>query len=130
MALSSLVLAQRREPARSPADGAVADPLQYRGQRIAPAIDANFPAGAQPSVFFVAYPDRRNTATPKIGVQFLRDGKALASQTADLPPADATGAIPMSIGALVEPGNYELKIAMIQGGESVERSVRYSIATK
>jgi hypothetical protein len=130
MALSSLVLAQRTEPARPQADGAVADPLQFEGQRVAPAIDAAFPAGAQPFVFFVAYPDRSKTGTPKVAVQFLRDGKALAGQTADLPPADASGAIPMTIGALAEPGNYELKIAMLQGGQSVERSIRYSIAAK
>jgi hypothetical protein len=42
-------------------------------------------------VFVVAYPDRQGTATPKIHVQFLRDGKALASQTADLPPPTPPG---------------------------------------
>jgi hypothetical protein len=130
MALSSLVLAQRAEPARSPADGGDADPLQSQGQRVVPAIDANFPAGAQPSVFFVAYPARWNTASPKVGVQFFLDGKEIASQTADLPAADASGAVPMTIGAIAEPGHYELKITLVQGGESVERSVRYSIAAR
>jgi hypothetical protein len=130
MALSSLVLAQRTEPAQSQADGAGADPLQFQGQRVAPAINASFPAGAQPFVFFVAYPDRSKTESPRIGVQFLLDGKAIASQTADLPPADASGAAPMTIGAIAKPGNYELKIAMFQGGESVERSIRYSIAAR
>jgi hypothetical protein len=100
------------QPARSPADG------------------AGFRAGAQPAVFVVAYPDRQGTATPKIHVQFLRDGKALASQTADLPSANASGAIPMTVGAFAEPGNRELKVAMLKGGESVERSVRYSIASR
>jgi hypothetical protein len=36
----------------------------------------------------------------------------------------------MTIGAIAKPGNYELKIAMFQGGESVERSIRYSIAAR
>jgi len=91
MALSSLVLAQRAEPARSQADGADADPLQFQGQRVTPAIDASFPAGAQPFVFFVAYPDRSKTDAPKIGVQFLLDGKEIASQTADLRPRTHPG---------------------------------------
>jgi hypothetical protein len=130
MALSSLVLAQRTEPARSQADGADADPLQFQGQRVTPAINASFPAGAQPFVFFVAYPDRSKTDAPKIGVQFLLDGKEIASQTADLPPADASGAVPMTIGAIAKPGHYELKITVFQGGESAERSVRYSIADR
>ncbi len=130
IALSSLVLAQRTEPARSQADGADADPLQFQGQRVMPTIDASFPAGAQPFVFFVAYPDRSKTDAPKVGVQFLLDGKEIASQTADLPPADASGAVPMTIGAIAKPGSYELKITVFQGGESVERSIRYSIAAR
>jgi hypothetical protein len=36
----------------------------------------------------------------------------------------------MTVGAFAEPGNRELKVAMLKGGESVERSVRYSIASR
>jgi len=130
LALSSLVLAKRVEPAPSRADSDDADPLQFQGQRIVPAIDASLPANAQPSVFFVAYPSRFNNASPKVGVQFLQGGKVVASQTADVPPPDATGAAPMTIGAIAKPGSYELKITLLQGGESVEQSIRYSIAAR
>jgi hypothetical protein len=130
LALSSLVLTQRVEPARSPADPDDADPLQFQGQRIVPAIDASLPANAQPSVFFVAYPDRSNSATPRVGVEFLLGGKVVASQTADVPPRDATGAAPMTIGAIAKSGHYELKITLLQGGESAEQSIRYSIAAR
>jgi hypothetical protein len=130
LALSSLVLAQRVEPARSPADPDDADPLQFQGQRIVPAIDASLPANSQPSVFFVAYPSRSNSATPKVGVEFLLGGKAIASQTADVPPPDASGAAPMTIAAIPRPGHYQLKITLSQGGESVEQSIRYSIAAR
>jgi hypothetical protein len=36
----------------------------------------------------------------------------------------------MTIGAAALPGNYELKIAAIQGAAPVEESIRYSIAAK
>jgi hypothetical protein len=130
MALSSLVLVQRAEPARGPADTGDSDPLEVHGQRVVPAIGADLPAGAQPSVYFVAYPDKTKADPPRIGVQFLRDGNMVAEQSADLPPADASGAAPMTIGAIAKPGHYELKITLLQGGESVERSIRYSIAAR
>jgi len=127
--LSSLVLARQVEPAPSHAD-ADGDPLQSQGQRVVPAVDANLPANARPAVFFVAYPDKSTTQNPRVRVQFLLEGKEIASQTADLPAADASGAIPMTIGAIAKPGNYELRITVFQGGESAERSIQYSIAAK
>jgi hypothetical protein len=36
----------------------------------------------------------------------------------------------MLIQAASKPGNSELKIKVLQGGDSVERSVRYSIAAQ
>jgi energy-coupling factor transporter ATP-binding protein EcfA2 len=130
LALSSLVLTQRFEPARSTGDTDDADPLRFHGQRIVPAIDASLPANAQPFVYFVAYPSRLNNATPKVGVEFLLGGKVVASQTADVPPPDATGAAAMTIEGIPKPGNYQIEITMIQGGESVEQSIRYSIAAR
>jgi hypothetical protein len=130
LALSSLVLSQRVELAPGAADPDDADPLQSGEKRVVPAIDASLPAEAQPSVFFVAYPSRSNRASPKIDVQFLVRGTVVASQTADVPAPDASGASPMTIAAIAKPGSYQLKITLSQGGESVEQSIRYSIAAK
>jgi len=129
-ALSSLVLAQRAEPANSAADTDDPDPLEFQGQRVVPAIEASLPADAAPSVFFVAYPSRSNTAVPKLNVQFLIHGQVVASQTAAVPPPDAAGAAPMTIAALAKPGSYELKITLLQGDESAEQTIRYSIAAR
>ncbi len=130
LALSSLVLAQRAEPANSSADTDDPDPLELDGRRVVPAIDASLPANAQPSVFFVAYPSKSNTAAPKVSVQFLVHGTVVASQTADAPPPDAGGAAPMTISAIAKPGSYLLKITLSQGDESTEQSIRYSIAAR
>ncbi|HXN46086.1 MAG TPA: PA14 domain-containing protein [Bryobacteraceae bacterium] len=129
-ALSSLVLAQRAEPANSAADTEDPDPLELEGQRVVPAIDASLPASVQPSVFFVAYPSRSNTAAPRVSVQFLVNGTVVASQSANVPPPDASGAAPMTIAAIAKPGSYLLKITLSQGDESTEQSIRYSIAAK
>lgn len=129
-ALSSLVLAERAEPANSSADTDEPDPLEFQGQRVVPVIDASLPANAQPSVFFVAYPSRSNSAAPRVIVQFLVHGTVVASQTADVPHPDASGAAPMTISALAKPGSYLLKITLFQGDESTEQTIRYSIAAK
>ncbi len=130
IALSSLVLSQRTEPASTPVDPDAPDPLQHKGERIVPAIEAGLPGGTQPSVFFVAYPNKANAAPARVGVQFLSRGEVLASRTIDLPAADAAGAVPMTIAAIDAPGSYELRIKLVQGAESVERSIRYSIAAR
>jgi len=130
LGLSSLALVQNVEPAGAQAAADSPDPFQFQGQRVTPELASNLPAGAQPSVYFVVYPDKSQTERPKIRVQFLLNGKALAQQTAELPPPGASGAIPMTIGAIALPGNCELKITAIQGGESAEESVQYSIAAK
>ena len=122
--LSSVMLVQRVEPAGPQPDP---DPLLYAGQRLVPELAPALPAGAQPFVYFVVYPDRSKPEKPKIEVQFLRGRRAVAKQTADLPEPDASGAIPMTIAAIPQPGSYELKVTARQGADSVEQSVQYSI---
>jgi len=43
---------------------------------------------------------------------------------------DESGAIPMTIRAVREPGEYEVRITVAQGHGSVERSLKYTIAAK
>jgi hypothetical protein len=54
----------------------------------------------------------------------------LARQTAELPPPDANGAIPMVVGAAVRPGNCQLRMTAVQGNRSATQSVNYVIAAK
>ena len=123
--LSDIVLLQRVEPMSGPADAS--DPLQSQGGRLIPELATALPADAQPSVYFVVYPDRLRNEKPEIVVEFLLDGKTIARQPAALPEPDAAGAIPMTIAAIAIPGNYELKITARQGTDSSTQSLRYSI---
>jgi hypothetical protein len=122
--LSGVTLVQRLEPAGKHADP---DPLCFDGHRLVPELAATLPASARPSVYFVVYPDLSKPEKSKIEVQFLRGGQTIAKQTADLPEPEASGAIPMTIAVIPEPGSYELKITARQGSDSAEERIQYSI---
>jgi hypothetical protein len=88
------------------------------------------PAGAQPYIYFVVYPEQETLETPLLQAQFLKDGHVLATQRSALPPSDKTGAIPMAIQTTAAPGDYEVKITVEQGPKIAQRSLKYTIAAK
>ncbi len=106
------------------------DPFEIPGKRASPFVSTALPAGADPFVYFVVYPAKNSGAVPSLGAQFIKDGKVLASQKTALPAPDESGAIPMTIRAVREPGDYEVKITVAQGQASTERSLKYTIAAK
>ena len=124
--LSSIVLTDRVEAADRNADAA--DPLIFDGKRVLPQLGSVLDDTVKPLVYFVVYPDSSNAAKPTVQVQFFNAGKLLAEQSADLPAADASGAIPMFISAATRPGDCELKITVRQGGDSATGSARYRVA--
>jgi VWFA-related protein len=126
--LSSVMLVQQVEPVTGQADAA--DPFEFATNRVVPELAPALNPASLPYVYFVVYPDKARAEKPQIEVQFLVDGVVLARQTSDLPPADASGAIPMVVGAVRKPGQCELKIAALQGAESTEQSVKYTVTAK
>jgi len=48
-------------------------------------------------------------------------------QTTDMPAPDASGRIPMVIGAAADSGNWDVQIGVTQGAESVSQHVNYTI---
>jgi VWFA-related protein len=126
LAISSLVLVSRAETVSGKPDAS--NPLEFQGKRMVPLIASALKPTDQPFVYFVVYPDKSNTEKPQIEVEFLVGGESLAKQTADLPPADASGTIPMVVSAAVKPGDCELKITAIQGNASAAQSVKYTVA--
>jgi len=104
------------------------DPFEIPGKRASPFVSTALPAGADPFVYFVVYPAKNSAAVPSLGAQFIKNGQVLATQKSALPLPDESGAIPMTIRAVREPGDYEVKITVQQGSGSVERSLKYSIA--
>ncbi len=104
------------------------DPFQFDGKVVLPAVSTTLKAGTNPMVYFVVYPGSANTSTGELRVQILKDGKLIARRNSALPKPDEAGRVRMVIGAVPEPGNYELKIAAAEPGGVVERSVKYTIS--
>jgi hypothetical protein len=128
--LSSVMLVKRVEPAN---DKPGTDPFEFQAEpgqtkRIVPQLATNFAADAQPSVFFVVYPDPAIAEKPTVQVAFLVGGKLVAKQQSDLPAPDSTGAIPVLIQAATRPGDCELRITATQGNTATLRTVSYTIA--
>lgn len=128
--LSSIVLVQRLDPVKGRADDT--NPFQFQageGQRreVIPELSATLKADAHPYVYFVIYPGKSSPEQPKIHVEFLVDGRMLAQQTVGLPPADASGAIPMVIAAAARPGKCEIRITALQGNASMQQSLTYTV---
>ena len=131
--LSSILLVGHMEPVTGKV--AASDPLEFQpdpaqGKRVVPELATALGSNVSPYVFFVVYPDKSIADKPKIQAEFLINGQVAAKQVADLPPADATGAIPMVINTAAKPGNCELRITAMQGNTSTVQSLKYSIAAK
>jgi hypothetical protein len=128
VALSDLLLVKKLEEINGPKDAS--DPLEYSGKRALPELGGLVRASVHPLIYFMVYPDTSADAKPHMEVEFSLGGRIVARQAADLPAPDTSGAIPMSIATVPEPGNYSIKIAIRQGSEHVERSLDYSVAAQ
>jgi VWFA-related protein len=124
--LSSLVLVSRAEALTGRPDAS--NPFEFQDKRMVPMIGSALKPTDQPYLYFVVYPDKSNKEKAQIQVEFLVDGESLAKQSADLPAADGTGAVPMVVGAAVKTGECELKITAMQGNASTTQSVKYTVA--
>ena len=107
-----------------------ADPFEVPGKRASPFVSTSLTPGADPFVYFVVYPAQNSGAVPGLRAQFLKDGHVMTTQKSALPSPDESGAIPMTIRAIREPGEYEVRITVEQGSAAIERSLKYSIAAK
>ncbi|MGC9970128.1 MAG: VWA domain-containing protein [Bryobacteraceae bacterium] len=125
--LSSIALVRRVEDVKGPAG---ANPMEYQGKHIVPALFTTLDGGANPSLFFRVYPDRSSTGKVRLRAQFLLDGRLLADQDSDLPAPDDSGSIPVLIQLPARTGGNELKLTVLQGGASSGQNIQYTIAAQ
>jgi VWFA-related protein len=102
------------------------DPFEVPGKRAQPFLSTTLAAGAKPYIYFVVYPDQSADAT--LRVQFLKNGRVLATQKSVLPKPDASGAVPMAIQPAASPGDFEVRVTVEQGRKSTQRALKYTIA--
>jgi VWFA-related protein len=128
--ISSVVLVEGIQPVQGQYDPN--DPFEVQAGptqtvRITPSFNTKLKADAKPAVYFVVYPNAANSEKPKLHVELLVGGQLRGKQDADLPPANASGMIPMQIPAPARPGECELRLTAVQGGETSTQSVKYTI---
>jgi VWFA-related protein len=126
--VSDIALVRRVHDLDRPPDSS--DPFEIPGKRAQPFLSNQVPAGAQPYIYFVVYPEKQNLDATSLRAQFLKDGRVLATQKSELPLPDASGAIPMAIQAKAMPGDYEVRITIEQGRRSAQRNLKYTVAAK
>jgi len=122
--MSNVVLVQRVEEA--PGAG-LDDPLVFQGKRMIPMVSNTLRAEMKPSTYFVVYPDKANPEKATLQVDFLLEGQVAGRQVAELPAADESGAVRMLIGAVVKPGNCQLRVTARQGKDAVASTVAYTV---
>jgi len=123
LAISSLAMVEHLDSAGAQPDAA--DPFTFQGKHVVPMVRAAVSPGTKRWVYFVVYQDKSNPEKPSIHVEFKNGGKVFADQTVALPEPDASGAIGMFVTAATRPGNCELRITAMQGGQSATEQIAY-----
>jgi VWFA-related protein len=126
--LSSVLLVRGLDPVEGVPDPS--DPLIYQGKHVVPDLTPTLGADAKPLIYFVVYPDKSLSETPKLQVEFFADAKPVAIQSVKLPAPDASGAVAMLLRGPTRPGDCELRISTIQGDGSAEQSLKYKVLAK
>jgi VWFA-related protein len=125
VAISSLAMVEHVDAAGAKPDGA--DPFTFKDKHVIPLVNASVSPAVKRWVYFVVYRNQANPEKPKIHVEFKNDGQVFADQTVALPEPDDRGAIAMFVAAAARPGNCELQITAIQGGESATEHLSYVV---
>jgi len=122
--LSEIVPVRRVDPFDVPRDGGrnPTDPLHFAGGKITPSLDGVFGAGTEIPLYMVIYPSQTGGA-PRLSIEVLQNGKPVSSASPELPPPDATGAIPFMSGIRPAPGQYEIKVTARQGAAAASRMI-------
>jgi len=118
--LSELVPVRRVDPLDHRPDPE--DPLEFGGGKVTPSLDAVYPVGAQIPLYVVVYPAPTGGA-PRISIEVSQDGKRISIISPDLPPAGASGAIPLMSAIQPSPGQYEVKVIARQGTSTASREI-------
>ncbi len=127
VAVSSISLVRRVDQLKGAADPA--DPFEFGTTKVTPTLNTEFPKGSDTPLYFVVYPSASNPEKPKVVVDFFRDGKQIGRQ---VPPVeesskDANGGYPMLASAKLDPGQYEVRVTVLQGKEAAQQSVSFAV---
>ena len=122
--MSDMTIVRRVEAA--PETPETDDPLIVPSGKVVPTLADALPSGVPAQLFLKAYPDPGNSAKTELIVDLLQNGKVVSRNRMDLPPAGTTGELPYFANiplTSVQPGQYELRAALVQGDKGARRSM-------
>lgn len=129
LAISDPVVVMRKEALKN---NKIEDPFYYPGGKVVPTLDTTLHGGKGNYLpfYFAVYPDPSVKAQPKLTMAFYRGGQLLGAAPVQLPPVNKNGRIPYIAAipaASFQPGSYEIKFQVKQGGDTVENQVHFQI---
>jgi VWFA-related protein len=132
VAVSSVVVIRRMEPAPPVPPGASEDPLRGEATRIVPSLNDPIQKSTTPKlpIYVVVYPAPQAAAPPQMTIEFLSGGKPEGRHAVMLPAPDPDGRIrflaPIPIDRLAI-GDHELKVTVRQSGAQAEDKVAFTL---
>jgi VWFA-related protein len=131
LAVSSVVVVRRMEPAPPSPPGTPEDPLRGEAMRIVPSLDDPISKATTPKlpVYVVVYPVPGSGA-PQMTLEFSAEGRAEGRNSVVLPAPDPDGRIRFLAPIPIDrfgPGRHELKVTVRQGGSQAEEKVAFTL---
>jgi VWFA-related protein len=128
----SSVLVLKRVERLSAADQKMDNPFHFGEILIYPNMGEPLSKSTskQLAFFFDVYPANGAAAAPGLSIEVIQNGKSLAQASPALPAADATGRIQYASALPLDgfqPGDYVLKITVVDGKTTVSRSAGFAV---
>jgi hypothetical protein len=131
LAVSSVVIVRRMEPAPPLQAGAPDDPLRGEAMRIVPSLDDPISKATTTKmpIYLVVYPAAEGGAL-QMTVEFSSEGKPEGRSAVALPAPDPDGRIRFLAPVPIDrfgPGRHELKVTVRQGTAQADGSVGFTL---
>jgi VWFA-related protein len=127
--LSDLTMVQRIDPVPEEADPM--EPMRYGNGRVVPSASGRVMKGAKElSFFFFVHPGADSTEEPRLEMEVMKSGEAIAQVPLQLRKTEGPATIPYmaSIQAAgLSGGEYRVIERLTQGGKTAEREVSFRI---
>ena len=132
VALSSVVVIRRMEPAPAQKPGAPEDPLRGEATRIVPSLHDPIQKAttAKLPVYVIVYPQKGEAPPQQATIEVSAAGKPEGRNAVMLPAPDPDGRIRLLVQYPIDkygPGEHELKVAVRQGASQAEDKLAFTL---
>jgi VWFA-related protein len=111
------------------------DAFYFPGGKVVPTLAYKLKGGPGNILpfYFSVYPDSAIKDSAKLTMSFYKEGKYLGAAEAPLPPAQADGRIPYIANLPADkftPGEYEIRIGVMQGSSKAEENLAFEVVNQ